>query len=70
MGVWEAPYGLPASDPVHRRHEQCALSCAAAKVYNPYLLINKKRYAGLLWTSPDKWDKMDAKVWHQLFSGM
>ena len=33
-----------------------------AQVYNPYLLINKKRYAGLLWTSPDKWDKMDAKV--------
>eukprot|EP00055_Hartaetosiga_balthica_P008997 m.34836 g.34836 ORF g.34836 m.34836 type:complete len:1078 (-) comp6562_c0_seq1:46-3279(-) len=31
------------------------------KVYYPYLLINKKRYAGLYWTRPDKWDKMDAK---------
>lgn len=31
------------------------------KVYFPYLLINKKRYAGLYWTSPDKWDKMDTK---------
>ena len=31
------------------------------KVYYPYLLINKKRYAGLLWTKPEKWDKMDAK---------
>ena len=31
------------------------------KVYQPYLLINKKRYAGLLWTRADKWDKMDAK---------
>jgi DNA polymerase delta subunit 1 len=31
------------------------------KVYFPYLLMNKKRYAGLLWTSPDKYDKMDAK---------
>ena len=39
---------------------------AAAQVYNPYLLINKKRYAGLLWTSPDKWDKMDAKVWRHM----
>jgi DNA polymerase delta subunit 1 len=31
------------------------------KVYWPYLLINKKRYAGLYYTSPDKWDKMDTK---------
>ncbi|KAL8939303.1 MAG: hypothetical protein Q9216_003439 [Gyalolechia sp. 2 TL-2023] len=31
------------------------------KVYFPYLLINKKRYAGLYWSSPDKWDKMDSK---------
>ena len=31
------------------------------KVYFPYLLINKKRYAGLYWTSPDKYDKMDTK---------
>ena len=33
-----------------------------SQVYHPYLLINKKRYAGLLWTNPDKWDKMDSKV--------
>ncbi|GMP26431.1 hypothetical protein CsSME_00002866 [Camellia sinensis var. sinensis] len=31
------------------------------KVYYPYLLISKKRYAGLLWTNPDKFDKMDTK---------
>lgn len=31
------------------------------KIYFPYLLINKKRYAGLYWTGPDKWDKMDTK---------
>ena len=31
------------------------------KVYYPYLLINKKRYAGLYWTRPDKYDKMDTK---------
>ena len=31
------------------------------KVYFPYLLINKKRYAGLYWTNPDKYDKMDTK---------
>ena len=31
------------------------------KVYCPYLLMNKKRYAGLLWTKPEKYDKLDAK---------
>lgn len=31
------------------------------KVYWPYLLISKKRYAGLLWTKPEKYDKMDTK---------
>ena len=31
------------------------------KVYFPYLLISKKRYAGLYWTKPEKWDKMESK---------
>jgi DNA polymerase delta subunit 1 len=31
------------------------------KVYFPYLLINKKRYAGLYWTNTKKHDKMDTK---------
>ena len=31
------------------------------KVYFPYLLMNKKRYAGMLWTNPNKPDKMDCK---------
>lgn len=31
------------------------------KVYCPYLLMNKKRYAGLYWTKPDHYDKMDCK---------
>jgi len=25
--------------------------------------MNKKRYAGLLWTQPEKYDKIDTKVW-------
>ncbi|KAG5918475.1 DNA-directed DNA polymerase delta [Claviceps capensis] len=31
------------------------------KVYFPYLLINKKRYAGLYWTKTEQYDKMDTK---------
>ncbi|KAL1973067.1 hypothetical protein VTN31DRAFT_6609 [Thermomyces dupontii] len=31
------------------------------KVYYPYLLINKKRYAGIYWSNPHKYDKMDSK---------
>ncbi|XP_021937264.1 DNA polymerase delta catalytic subunit isoform X2 [Zootermopsis nevadensis] len=31
------------------------------KVYFPYLLISKKHYAGLYFTRPDKYDKMDCK---------
>ncbi|KTW30100.1 DNA-directed DNA polymerase delta POL3 [Pneumocystis jirovecii RU7] len=31
------------------------------KVYFPYLLISKKRYAGLFWTKPETFDKIDSK---------
>jgi DNA polymerase delta subunit 1 len=31
------------------------------KCYFPYLLINKKRYAGLYWTNTTAYDKMDSK---------
>merc|ERR1719450_1924461 len=31
------------------------------KVYFPYLLINKKRYAGLYFTKAETWDKIDCK---------
>jgi len=31
------------------------------KVYYPWLLMSKKKYAGLFWTKPDKWDKIDSK---------
>jgi len=31
------------------------------KVYYPYLLLAKKRYAGLYWSKEDNWDKLDRK---------
>merc|ERR1712048_196617 len=31
------------------------------KVYFPFLLMNKKRYAGLYWTNPERYDKLDTK---------
>lgn len=35
--------------------------CTLFQVYFPYLLISKKRYAGLYFTKADKHDKMDCK---------
>ncbi len=37
------------------------ISLEFEKCYFPYLLINKKRYAGLYWTNPDAYDKLDTK---------
>ncbi len=37
------------------------ISLEFEKIYYPFLLMNKKRYAGLLWTNPAKYDKLDAK---------
>jgi len=31
------------------------------KIYFPYLLMNRKRYAGLYWTKTEKYDKIDTK---------
>ena len=31
------------------------------KVYKPFLLMNKKRYAGLMYTNTEKFDYMDTK---------
>ena len=30
-------------------------------MYFPYLLFNRKRYAGLYWTKESNWDKIDTK---------
>lgn len=37
------------------------ISLEFEKCYFPFLLINKKRYAGLLWTKTDNYDKLDTK---------
>jgi DNA polymerase delta subunit 1 len=31
------------------------------KIYYPYLLMKKKKYAGVIWTRADKYDKIDTK---------
>jgi DNA polymerase delta subunit 1 len=51
---------VEAADVVNRQFIK-PIKLEFEKVYYPYLLMNKKRYAALYWTKPDKFDKMDCK---------
>ena len=53
-------FGRKAAEFVSERFIK-PISLEFEKVYFPYLLISKKRYAGLFWTREDKYDKLDAK---------
>jgi len=52
--------GTEAAEFVSKKFE-APIKLEFEKIYHPYLLMNKKRYAGMYWTNPDKPDKMDAK---------
>jgi DNA polymerase delta subunit 1 len=53
-------YGREAAVLITKRFVK-PISLEFEKVYWPYLLINKKRYAGLYWTNAEKYDKLDTK---------
>ena len=42
-------------------HFKAPIKLEFEKIYFPYLLMKKKRYAGVIWTRPDKYDKIDTK---------
>jgi DNA polymerase delta subunit 1 len=53
-------FGLEASTEVSKLFPP-PVKLEFEKVYFPFLLMNKKRYAGLYWSKVEKWDKMDTK---------
>lgn len=53
-------FGKEASIEV-TKHFVSPIKLEFEKVYFPYLLISKKRYAGLFWTKLEKYDKIDMK---------
>ncbi|CAK9013498.1 DNA polymerase delta catalytic subunit [Durusdinium trenchii] len=53
--------GLEAAEVVTKELFKKPIALEFEKVYYPFLLMNKKRYAGMFWTRPEKYDKMDAK---------
>lgn len=53
-------YGKEAAEYISGHFEK-PIKLEFEKVYFPYLLINKKRYAGLYFTKPEIHDKMDCK---------
>ena len=52
--------GLESSEYV-TKHFKKPIKIEFEKIFCPYLLLKKKKYAGLLWTKADKWDKIDTK---------
>lgn len=60
MTLVSPPIGAEAAEYVTSKFVQ-PIKLEFEKVYFPYLLISKKRYAGLYWTKPEKYDKMDTK---------
>eukprot|EP00959_Pyramimonas_sp_CCMP1952_P125453 2623102-Pyramimonas_sp.AAC.2 len=52
--------GLEAAEMITKTFER-PIQLEFEKCYYPFLLISKKRYAALMWTNPDKYDKMDTK---------
>ena len=65
-------FGCPDLETAVKLGEECAAAITKAlflppidleyeKVYKPLLLMNKKRYAGLLHTTAEKWDYLDSK---------
>lgn len=53
-------YGRQAAEEITKYFDE-PIKLEFEKVYCPYLLIAKKRYAGVYYTRPEHYDKVDKK---------
>ena len=61
IGKMMGEFATSCFDEINKTHGKKVILMNFEKIYKPYLLLKKKKYAGVMWTKPQKYDKVDVK---------